>query len=152
VNLQSFPVESTKLFLADLSPEFAELEGEVPVDDRVWIVARQATQADNMSRADMYTKREVKYGTDTSGSFDSVSRVYNENALRRHMFEVFLTLKDIGNLKDGDKNVFPKMPAKDIKRSEFEAIWGNLHPTVATAIHLACMQQNPDWVLDRQGE
>ena len=152
MDIKKFPVESGKIFLADLDPVFRQLEGDVPVDDRVWVVVRQASQADNIKRADMYTRRERKYGADAVGNIDSISTVYHENVLRRQCFECYLTLKDVGNLMDGEKPVFPKMPAKDIPQKEFEDIWGKLHPTIAMALHQAVLQVNPDWLFDRQGE
>jgi hypothetical protein len=146
VDLKTFPVESGKIFLADVSPEFAELEGDVPVDERVWVIIRQATQADNMRRADLYTKRETKYTAGTDGLIDSFSRVYTENILRRRMEECRLTLKDIGNLTMEGKPLFAKMPAKSIPQKEFEDLWGNLpDPRIAEAIHLAVLQVNADW-------
>jgi hypothetical protein len=146
MDLKTFPAESGKIFLADISPEFAELEGDVPVDDRVWVVIKQATQSDNMRRADLYTKRETKYSADAAGVIDSFSRVYTENVLRRRMEEVRLTLKDIGNLVDDGKPVFPKMPARDIPQKEFEELWGKLpDPRIAEAVHAAVLQVNADW-------
>lgn len=153
MDLKSFPVESGKIFLADTSEAFRELEGEdTPVDERVWVVVRQASQADNIKRADLHTKREIKYTANELGQVDSWARVYSDNALRRRMVEVYLTLKEVGNLMSGDKPVFDKMPAKEIEAKRFEAIWGDLHPVVAEAIHEAVLQQNPDWRFDRQGE
>lgn len=147
MDIQKFPAESGKIYLADVSPEFAELEGkDTPIDERVWVIVRQATQADNMRRADMHVRRETKYTADATGTIDSISRISNENPERRRMEEVRLTLREVGNLTNDGKPFFAKMPARDILQKEWEEMWGRLpDPRIATAIHAAVLQQNPDW-------
>jgi len=148
MDVQKYLVESDKIFLADMLIEFKDLEGDIDPDERAWVIVRQASQADNIKRADLLRQREEKYGMNDAGQANSYSHVYNDNVLRRRMEEVRLTLKDCGNLTIGDKSLFPKMPAKDISRGDFEAIWGALHPVIADAIHTAALTINKTWAFE----
>ena len=146
MDIKKYAVESDKIFLADESPEFAKLEGEVPEDERVWVKVRQATQADNIRLADINTQRERKYsGDQLTGNVNSVSLVYNSNPLRRQATQVYLTVVEIGNLTDGDKPVFDVAPLKKMPEATFLAKWGSLRTELANAIHKACLKVNPDW-------
>ncbi len=147
MDLKTFPAESGKIFLADEYEPFAKLEGEdTPIDERAWVIVRQATQADNIRRNDLFLKRETKYSAGSDGMIDSISRVYNENPLRRQMEEVRLTLKEVGNLNVDSKPYFTKLPARDMTQAEFEKLWGGIpDPRIADAIHACVLKINQDW-------
>jgi hypothetical protein len=112
----------------------------------VWVIIKQATQADNIRLNDLPGSRELKYGADRTGAINSFSRIYNENVLRRRMEEVRLTLVDIGNFTDDGKPYFSKLPARDVPQKEFEDLWGKLpDKRIADAIHAAVLSVNVDW-------
>jgi hypothetical protein len=140
-----FATESERIFLAEVSPTFAGLEGELPPEERAWVIIRQATTEENTKRSAMFAKRETKYEAGPDGRVGSISDVYYDNSLNRKMHEVFWTLKDVGNLTLGDKPVFSKVPPKIGSVSEFEKEWGRLPLEVALAIHEAVLVQNPTW-------
>jgi hypothetical protein len=101
---------------------------------------------DHTRRADLVAEREERIHYDGSGRANSWGQVFKENPLRRSAVEVYCTLTDCGNLTlDDNKPVFPKMPANKMTQAEFDAIWGNLPPFVAKAIHEAVLSVNPDW-------
>lgn len=150
MQLSSKPIKSQRFILADLSKGFKALEdqdGEVPEDKRVWATVRQATTEDHMARAALYSRRETKYGAEAiSGKIDSVSEVREENYERRKMYEVWWTLDDIGNLEgENGKNVFDKLPVKQLPLSEFEKVWGTFPLELSDAIWLACVRHNETW-------
>lgn len=154
MDLTRFMTEKT-MFLADVSPAFKMMEGDVQESDKVYVTIRQASQEDNIKRSDLLAKREVKYGRrDSSDStVDSVSDVLEDNQPRRRMLEAYWTLSNVGNLDRGDKPWFKAMPAKTkMLQNEFEKAWGELHPVVAAAISAAVLEVNADWNLVRQGE
>lgn len=143
------------MFLADVSPEFALLEGEVADHEKVYVTVRQASQDDNIKRSDLLSKREVKWNRRDSAdqSVGSVSDVIEDNQPRRRMLEAFWTLANVGNLNRGEQPWFKAMPAKTkMQQGEFEKAWGDLHPVVAAAISAAVLKVNADWNLIRQGE
>ncbi len=147
MKIKKLPVVSDRIILADLSPAFKTLEGEVEPQDRAWVIVRQATQEDAQRRADLYAKRETRYESDQgTDRIAAISEVYQDNPLRRMMLEAYWTLQETGNLTTEDeKPYFHTLPAKKMPQAEFEALWGGLDPVVARAIYLAVLQANPDW-------
>lgn len=148
MDFQDYVTESGKIYLRDVSPEFKATEGEVADDDRAWVIIRQRTQADETRRKDLQGNRESKYDLNPDGSVKSIGRVFSANDERLKALEVYLCLKDAGNLTLKGKPIFTKLPTRDYSMKEFDAIWGGLHPMLATALHNAVISVNVDWAYD----
>jgi hypothetical protein len=150
MDLDALATVSDRIYLADIHPGFAKLEGEVAnPQDRAWVIVTQATEEDHRRRADLTARREASYTLDEEGRLRSAAEAVTENVYTRIMFEAWATLKDAGNLERKGKPVFAALPAKSIKLSEFEKVWGGLLPVVAEAIHAAVRSMNPDWDWER---
>ena len=141
---------SDKIYLADVSPEFADLEAEntpkviEELSERAWVQFKRATALDAQRRHDFAKAQTVRYtvpGSDATFVMEDV----RENPLRRAMFEVWTTLVDTGNLTTDEEPIFPQMPAAHIPFPMFEAIWTSLDMLVAAAIHAACISVNQEW-------
>jgi hypothetical protein len=153
VDIKSLSSQSGKIFLADVSRDFLNLEGkEVAVDDRAWVIVSRGTQSDQTKRVDLFGERESKYTVGASGAVASVGRVYSGNDERLKALEAYLTIKDVGNLDIDGVPVFAKLPLKDMGTKEFDAVWGGLPTEVAGALHLAVLKFNPQWEYSREGE
>lgn len=144
MDLKSFATVSGQIILADIYPAFAKLEGEIDHDKRVWVIVRQAREEDSIARAALLAKREMKQTIGARAAV-SISEIVDDNPRERFKYEVYWTLTDVGNLMDGDKPHFTKMPARDMPFGEFEKLWGALPQDVALAIHKAVRQFNPPW-------
>ena len=152
MNLNSLPTVSDKIILADIYPPFKALEdqgGEVEPSQRVWVIVRQASEEDHRNRAGLTARREAAYTLNDAGQLASASEAVTENVLERVMLETYYTLVDVGNLDRDGQPVFPTLPAKKMKRGEFEKIWGSLPLPLCEAIHKAVRSMNPDWDWER---
>lgn len=153
MDIKSLSAQSGKIFLADVSPEFARIEGkDVAVDDRAWVIVSRGTQADQTKRVDLLGERESKYTVGQSGAVSAISRVYSGNDERLKALEAYLTIKDVGNLANEGQPVFARLPLKEMSGKEFDVIWGALPVEVAAALHQAVIKFNPQWEYSREGE
>jgi hypothetical protein len=145
VKVNSKPVVSNPLYLREMSEEFAKREGEVKDEERAYVIVRQATEQDNINRAELQAKRQMQWGA------GAVSEIVEDNPRQRFMYEVYWTLNDVGNLEfDDGRPVFPTLPANKMKFSDFEKLWGGLESWLTAPIHKAVRKMNPDW--DWEGE
>ena len=152
MNLDALPTVSDKIVLADIYPPFKAIEdqqGETLPSDRAWVIVRQASEEDHRNRARLTARREAAYTLTDDGKLASASEAVTENVFERILLETYMTLVDVGNLTRDGKPVFPEMPAKKMKRAQFEAIWGSLPLPVTEAIHKAVRSMNPDWDWER---
>ena len=144
--IQSAPTISGKIYLAELSKEVAELEGDCEQKDRAWVKIRQGTEADNMrvsSRSSDSTFEWEKGGL--------VRERRSDNPRERWAFQVYMTLTDTGNLLDTRGDQLFKFTQKDDYRSVkggfkvFQEQYGSLPSVVTSSILTAVYQVNPDW-------
>src|SRR5512138_2876548 len=132
MDLKSFPTVSEKIYLSDISGDFAKAEGAVDRDQQAWVIVRQAREEDHIKRAALQAKREIKYGA--TGPF-TMSEIVEDNPRERVQYEVYWTLVETGNLSDDGKPLFAKSPVNQVPFAEFEKVWGAMPPVVAQAIH-----------------
>jgi len=145
------PKISDKIFLADLYPEFYEMElDENPKileqpDDRAWVKFRRATGLDDKQLADFGKSQIMQYSVpDTPGQFTMTD--VHENPKRMAMFEVWMTLVEIGNLDERDGSaVFFEQPVSKLPFPVFEGIWYKLDNRIVAAIYAACLSINREW-------
>ncbi len=128
---------SDRVYLAQVSPAFAALEGET--DKPAYVVVRKIVEEDNLKVAEMVTPHELAY-PDT-GIVERISA--NEREMRKH--QVYLTLQDTGNLMRGDMPIFPVLPTRDMPFEAFEWLWLALPDVVASALIEAVLSVNPSW-------
>ncbi len=150
MKVKTHPVISPPLYLRELSADFAAREGEVKDEERTFVIVRQATEQDNISRAELQAKRQMQWGQ------GAVSEIVDDNPRQRFMYEVYWTLVDVGNLEfeatetAPARPVFPVLPVNKMKFSDFEKLWGGLDAWLTMPIHRAVRKTNPDW--DWEGE
>jgi DNA-binding cell septation regulator SpoVG len=149
MDLDALQIVSDKVILANINKRFAAFEGDKEESERVWVIVTQATEEDHRKRAGLTARREAAYTLSEDGKLTSANEAVTENVYERIMLEVHATLRDVGNLVRGDKPVFPTMPAKSMKRADFEKIWGKLPPILCEAIHDVVRSMNPDWDWER---
>jgi hypothetical protein len=148
MKLKSLAV-SPPLFLRDLSDEFKkreDAEGEILESDRTNVIVRQATEADNIARAELQAKRQMQWGA------GAISEIVEDNPRQRMMYEAHWTLVEVRNLtwEDGSP-VFPAdKPIHKMPFPDFEKIWGGLESYITLALHKAVLKINKDW--DWSGE
>jgi hypothetical protein len=144
MKIKRIPTISEPIFLAEISEEFKELEGEVTQDQKAWVRVRQATEGDSESRAALQSKRRIEYNPDST-----MTEMVDENIRTRLKFEVWWTLDEVGNLtwEDGDP-IFKK----GMSFKEFEDAWKRLDVRISLAIHKAVRITNPNWDWDRPAQ
>ncbi len=148
MNIKSFPTTSDPIYLCDISDKIAAIEDaqNIERDQRVNVVVRQATEADNIARSQMFSRRETSYSGIGQPDKFAVSEVRQQNYHELMMMEAYWTLQEVNHLLgDGDKPVFDKMPAKQMTKEQFKTAWGGLPPVIAEAIHASVLKVNPDW-------
>jgi hypothetical protein len=146
MDLTSLKAVSDKIYLCDMSLDFALLEGEAQLDDRAWVTVRIANEADNIRRAELLGRRDVKYLQ--PGSEVTMAETIFDNPRTRAKMEVYWTLEDFGNLTLNGIDLFPLKPIRSIPLTDFERIWHVLPMDVATAIYGAVLNVNRAWVGD----
>lgn len=129
-----------------ISDDVAELEGDCQPDERAWVIVRQATEGDNMRRADRVAKRTVKWGD------AGVEETRDDNMREQWAFEVYLCLVDAGNITDyAGKSLFKfgdggqGYRKLDMDFQDFMKAYGTLPSAVTLAIRRAVLETNPDW-------
>ncbi len=145
------PKISEKIYLADISAEFAESEAEnspeviEEQEKRAWVQFRRGTALDDQRRYDFGKAQTVRY-TIPGSEAQFVMEDVRENPLRRAMFEVWTTMTDADNfMNERGEPVFPQMPLSNVPFPIFESIWISLDMLVAAAIHAACISINQEW-------
>ncbi len=143
MKLKSLAV-SPPLYLRELSEEFKKHEGtdeEVPESQRTSVIVRQATEQDNIARAELQARRQMQWGA------GAVSEIVEDNPRQRMMYEAHWTLVEVRNLEWEDGTpVFPTdKPIHKLSFADFEKIWGGLESYITLAIHKAVRKTNPDW-------
>lgn len=161
--IKAMPVTSDRIFLGDLlnndypdtprgrtikqiSERVAVLEGDCDPGDRAWVMIRQATEADNMHRADRVSKRTVRW------KGEDVEETRDDNLREQWALEVYMCLVDTGNLYDiKDKPLFTFKDTTAGYRKlamgfqDFLNAYGTLPTAVILAIRRAVLETNPDW-------
>ncbi len=147
MKLKSLAV-SPPIPLREMSDEFKKNEGpdeEVPEGQRAAVIVRQATEQDNIARAELQARRQMQWGA------GAVSEIVEDNPRQRFMYEAHMTLVEVRHLEWEDGTpVFASTPIHKMKFADFEKVWGGLESYITMAIHKAVRKTNPDW--DWEGE
>jgi len=166
--IKAMPIVSDQVYLSDLLSEYptdeggeltpraqvyrvasdnvAKLEGDCPKDEMAWVIVRQATEQDNMRRADRVAKRTVSWRG------EDVSETRDDNLREQWAFEVWLCLCDAGNLLTRDSKPLFRFKGSgngyqqlDMSFKNFLTAYGSLPSAVTTAMRRAVLDTNPDW-------
>lgn len=139
--IKAAPVTSPKVFLGDLSPAVAVLEGDCPEKDRAWVIIRQATEGDVRVIQD--------YGAETRTVFsdDRTEQIQHVNQADVRAKQVHLTLSDAGNIVNAQDEPLFRFDSGRLAMdfNEFQTAYGTLHPDVTRAMLLAVRDMNPIW-------
>lgn len=140
--------------VADLEKDFeiVEIEGfpEIDESDPIRGSFRQATEEEDLQR-DRFVNVTVRYQFNSGGMIDSESRKPKTGSERR-AYEVYLTLSSCDILDENDKPLFRFSDINGLRRvagkwENFQKVWGKLPKSISTAIHVKCVETNPDWGL-----
>ena len=146
MDLTSLPTVSDRIYLSDVSGDFSLLENETDIEKRAWVRVRIANEADNIRRAELLGRRDVKYlEPNTNTTF---AETIFDNPRTRAKMETYWTLEDVGNLVMNNQSLFPITPVRAMPLVDFENIWHVLPIDVATAIYAAVLYANRAWVGD----
>ena len=145
MDINNLPVQSGRLKLSDVSPDFANLEGECADEQRAYVVVKVAGTADNQRRDRVIRPKEVRYLNRADDSL-VISEITRSTMQERAAIDVFLTLVECGHLLLGAKEVFETLPVIAMDYDDFERIWLGLPLDVSLAIYLAVLSVNPFWV------
>ncbi len=148
MTIKTAPIFSGKVYLGDISPDVKDLEGDCADDERAWIMARQATEADNMNL------NAFAQGGRTIWTDDGVEQRNAVTQSEIRVYEVFLTLTDAGNFDD-DKTGKELLQFATIgsynkvagEFQEFKERYGTLPRMATSAVSRAIYTVNPDWDL-----
>jgi hypothetical protein len=120
------------------------------------VVARQATEAENILRSQMFAKTTRVLSDEEVGDV-RIEQDYNARLLRRK--EAYLSLCKIEGIQADGAELFRSGVTADGQRissgmseTEFNSAWGKLPPEVANAIMEVVYRANPDWNPKRSGE
>ncbi len=144
--IQAVPIISEKIYLSEISEEVAKLEGDCDKKEMAWVIVRQATEADNMQRADKESDITLEYGDG-----GKVTERRRTNLRERWAYEVYTSLHDAGNIfAPGGKELFTFMDKGDYQKvkggfKKFMDDYGSLGSAVTNAIRRAVYTVNPDW-------
>jgi len=116
----------------------------VPEEQCAYVVVRYATEADEIARARLSARKETRVSGDPKVGVQ-VTEVTTENVRERMALEVYLTVKEVANLKSGDGEVLSARPLKTWRQERFLAVWGSLPPVITDAIHTAVRLTNTNW-------
>jgi len=156
--IKAIPTISSKIFLRNLNDDVRKLEGEDCQEaDWAWVIVRQATEEDNMRRADLRKDSVVEWVTEEGSDSVGVKEYRQFNQRKAWALEVYMTLVDAGNLFADDAGVVPlfefenAVPTRKLKHTlaEFEKLYGRLPSSVAGSILAAVHSVNLDWALLR---
>lgn len=146
--IQALPTVSKVMYLQDLVPELAALEGDCAQDELAYAIVRQGTEADSRVIAQMSAQRRVVWKE------SEVQELRDANMRDEWAMEVFRCLCEAGNIIDPlGKPIFEfeggPMHEKHITGTfnEFLERFGLLHPLVTKALRYAVWELNPDWDL-----
>lgn len=166
--IKAMPIVSGQVYLSDLLSEYptdeegeltnrakvyksvsdavAKLEGDCPKDEAAWVIVRQATEQDNIRRADRVANRTVRWAG------EDVSETRDDNMREQWAFEVWMCLCDTGNLltRSGQplfrfKESTHGYRQLDMNFADFLTAYGSLPSVVTTAMRRAVLDTNPDW-------
>jgi hypothetical protein len=146
MDITSLQTVSEKIYLREISNDFALLEGNVKKKDWAWVTVRVADVGDNIRRAELLGRRDVKY-LDATGTA-AVAETIFDNPETRAKMEVWYTLEEFGNLTLNKNPLFPITPVRGMLLADFEKIWHALPIDVATAIYAAVLSVNRAWLGD----
>jgi len=145
--IETKPIISDKLYLSELSERVAKIEGDCAKTDKAWVIVRQATEGDNLRRADRRADSVVEWQR------DGVAREKRRDNIRdTWAYEVYLTLCDAGNINANGKPLFTFEDAGDYTKikggfQNFLTAYGQLPSVVTASILRAVYKINPDWSL-----
>lgn len=151
--IKALPIVSQPIYLAELSDEVKEMEGDCPKDERAWVIVRQATEADNTQRAALRSEVTVRWQKD--GTAEEIRDV---NLREMWAMEIYLTLCDAGNILDADDKPLFKFvdtgPYGKVKHgfADFKKAYGSLASPVTASIRRAVYKINSDWDWFAAGE
>jgi hypothetical protein len=114
------------------------------------VVARQATEAENILRNEMFARTSRVINDDVAGEI-RLEQDYNVRKLRRK--EAFLTLNKVVGIQDErGAELFRYAITADgervsagMKEDEFNKAWGRLPGSIITEIMDVVYEANPDW-------
>lgn len=144
--LKITPIISEPIYLRDLDDDFKELEGDCQRDEQVFVIIRQATEADVRRITQLVSRREIKYGKDGTRS-----EIFDDDMSELRAMQLYTTLCDVSGLTDAsDAPLFRFKQGKDYAQlamgfSDFQVIYGRLPTTVVKAFNLAVWEGNPNW-------
>ena len=147
------PVISEPIYLRDISKQFKELEGDVPREEQVNVVIRQATQADVRKVSRLVSTRKVTYSNDGTRT-----EVFDDDMGEVRAMQLYTTLCDVGGLTDAtDAPLFRFKQEGDYPKlamgfADFQEIYGTLPSTVVGALNLSVWEGNPQWDMRRIAE
>jgi len=144
--LKALPTVSKRIFLRDMLPEVADMEGKCKEDERAYCIVRQATEGDLHQIAQIYSRRQVRWED------DSVEEIRNTNLRDEWAWQAYLCLCETGNLfrADGSPAFEYTEGSMHTRRidgafDEFLKVYGSFDPAVTRAIRLAIWDFNPTW-------
>lgn len=154
--IKAVPVVSGPIYLADVSPAVARLEGDAPDSERAWISVRQATEQDAMKLEDALPDTTVEF----IDAVDDVGRPIRREVQKRSdkvrdrfAMQVYLTLCDAGNIwadEDETQPLFKFRKGTNYSRyaggfQEFLQAFGQLPSVVTIAMRDIVYDHNPMW-------
>jgi len=142
MDINKIPVVSSRIYLSDVYPDLAELEGATEDEERAWAVVRRANEADNIRRHEMLGERNIRYVTPNNPI--AVSETVLDNSRQRAMMEIYWTVDDLGNVLADGKPLFT-CPFRSMPLGEFTQKWHLLPIELATAIYAAVLSYNKEW-------
>lgn len=136
MKISRLPTISDPIYLSDISPDFAEMEGDVQENKRVWVKVKQATEGDNEHRVGALATRRVEWAG------GAATETVDDNVRTQRRVEAHMTIMEVGNLVDEDGGPYFK---KDMGLTDFNDAWWALPTVVTDALHTAVLQVNPQW-------
>lgn len=151
--IKTAPIFKT-VYLGELDPRVAELEGDCLQEERAWVKVRQATEADNMEISALTSKQKLTY---TKSGATEQEQDFNPREIRA--MEVFKCLVDIGNIFADDEGKVPLFKFESHGSyskvaggfQRFKEAYGSLPAVVTAAMLRAVYSVNPgwDWLTER---
>ncbi|HUW12883.1 MAG TPA: hypothetical protein VM537_24360 [Anaerolineae bacterium] len=146
--IKALPTVSNVLYLQDLVPGIAALEGDCAKEELAYVIVRQGTESDSIAIERMSSERQIVW-TDKD-----VREVRDSRMREQWAMQVFRCMCDAGNITgQDDKAVFEFSGGAIHERfvdgtfGDFLKAYGALNPIVTRALRYAVWEMNPDWDL-----
>lgn len=143
MELGNIPMKSGRICLADVLPAFAEFEGDLPVDQRAYVIVRRAEARDDLRRDEIVRPRLIKYTNPiTLMPVEETTEALPGEVMK---WEVYWTVQECVNLTINGVPVLTAKPLASMKVGDFEAVWNTLPLEVSLAIGRAVRVFNRMW-------